>query len=164
MYLIPVEYATPAYDELVRIRIESLYKPFNAELTVEDFEQEYKDIHLGLYNESAQLYGGVVVITSEEEDEFHNRRKIALLRQVVVANGAQGQGFGAKLMELIEKHFKGAGFKEIRLYSHVDAMDFYSKFGYGKHGREFDEKNVRHHTMKKRLIKQKKQVESTNEQ
>ncbi len=150
MILVQVTYATPAYDQLVRIRQEVLYTPLKAHLTVEDLELEYKDSHYALYNDAYQMVGGVVVIRKEEGEE-ENRSRIVVLRQVVVAKPYQRTGAGSVLMNEIESLLRKEGYKEIRLYSHERAVPFYTKLCYQKMERTFKEKGVLHYRMKKKL-------------
>ncbi|BDS11933.1 GNAT family N-acetyltransferase [Aureispira anguillae] len=153
MNIISVMFASPAYDELVAMRINTLYEPLNAEITIEDFAEEYKDVHLVVYNNQNLLIGGVVAKVCEEEDEFLNKRKICLLRQVVVKKDLQGLGVGRDMLASLEKMLIDKGYKEIRLYAHVGALDFYAKLGYVKHGKEFTGNGIKQHIMKKKIQK-----------
>lgn len=159
MNITSVMFATPEYDELVAMRIETLYNPLNAEITIEDFAQEYKDVHLMVHNKENVLIGAIVAKVSEEEDEFMNKRKICLLRQVVVRRDLQGVGLGRDVLESLEKLLIDKGYKEIRLYSHVGALDFYTKFGYVKHGKEFTGNGIKQHIMKKKIQKKSEKLD-----
>lgn len=159
MNITSVMFATPEYDELVAMRIETLYEPLHAEITIEDFAQEYKDVHLMVQNEQNVLIGAVVAKVCEEEDEFLNKRKICLLRQVVVRKDLQGLGVGRDVLESLEQLLIDKGYKEIRLYAHVGALDFYTKFGYAKHGKEFTGNGIKQHIMKKKIQKKSEKLD-----
>lgn len=159
MNIISVMFASPAYDELVALRIETLYKPLNAEISIEDFASEYKDVHLVVYDKENILIGGVVAKVCEEKDEFLNKRKICLLRQVVVRKDLQGLGVGRDMLASLEELLINKGYKEIRLYAHVGALDFYAKLGYNKHGKEFAGNGIKQHIMKKKIQKVSKQLD-----
>ena len=158
MNIISVMFASPAYDELVDIRINNLYKPLKAEINIEDFAEEYKDVHLVIYDKN-EMIGGVVAKVCEEEDEFMNKRKICLLRQVVIKKKFQGLGVGRDMLACLEQMLIDKGYKEVRLYAHVDAMDFYAKLGYAKHGKTFKGNGILQHTMKKKIQKKSNKLE-----
>lgn len=154
MVITSVMFASPAYDEMVNMRIETLYKPLNAEINIEDFANEYKDLHLAIYNNQAQLIGAIVAKVSEEEDnETLIKRKICLMRQVVVEKTIQGRGLGRDIVELLESMLIQKGYVEARINAHVGAVDFYTKLGYAKHGKEFTENGISQITMKKKIQK-----------
>ncbi|CAA6829439.1 MAG: Unknown protein [uncultured Aureispira sp.] len=159
MNITSVMFATPEYDELVAMRIATLYEPLNAEITVEHFAKEYKDVHLRVQNDQSVLIAAVVAKVCEEEDEFMNKRKICLLRQVVVRKDLQGTGLGREVLESIEKLLISKGYKEIRLHAHVGVLDFYTKFGYVKHGKEFTDYGIQLHIMKKKIQKKSEKLE-----
>lgn len=165
MTLVPIAYATPAYDQLVKIRQNALYTPLEADLTIEDLELEYKDGHYALFNEYYQMMGGIVVIRKEEdcseEEEIENKNRIVVLRQVVIDKPYQKTGAGKVMMEQIEKVLRNEGYKEIRLYSHEGAIEFYTKLGYQKMERTFNEKGIKHYRMKKKL-KAVQKIEKTD--
>lgn len=151
MYILPVMFSTPAYDEMVHLRIKNLYEPLGAEVNIEDFANEYKDLHLAVYNSRTELIGAVVAQVSEEEDDAFIKRKICLLAQVVVEKTVQGRGLGAEIMAELEKMMIDKGYKELRINAHVKVTDFYEKLGYAKHGKEFVLHGIQQHTMKKKL-------------
>ena len=153
MNFVSVMFASPVYDELVQIRLQSLYIPLEAEINIEAFAQEYKDVHLAVYDVKSQLIGAVVAKVCEEEDEFMNKRKICLLKQVVVKPKLQRLGLGKELMANLEQLLISKGYKEIRLYAHIGAMDYYGKMGFVKHGKPFSGAGIKQHTLKKKIQK-----------
>lgn len=159
MNIISVMFASPEYDELVALRIQTLYKPLEAEINLEDFAAEYKDVHLAVYSEQNILIGGVVAKVCEEEDEFLNKRKICLLRQVVVREDLQGIGVGRDMLERLEQMLIDKGYKEVRLHAHVGALEFYAKLGYSKHGKEFVGNAIKQHIMKKKIQKKSNKLD-----
>lgn len=153
MYFVSVMFASPVYDQLVQIRLESLYHPLEAEIDIEAFEQEYKDVHLAVYDAKSQIIGAVVAKVCEEEDEFMNKRKICLLKQVVVKPKLQRLGLGKEMMSSLEQLLISKGYKEMRLYAHIGAMDYYANMGFVKHGKPFNGAGIKQHTMKKKIQK-----------
>lgn len=159
MNIISVMFASPAYDELVNIRLDNLYKPLKAEINIDDFAQEYKDVHLVIYDDVGEMVGGVVAKVCEEEDEFMNKRKICLLKQVVIQKKFQRLGLGQKMLEALEELLISKGYKEVRLYAHIGVIDFYTKLGYTKHGKIFTGNGIKQHTMKKKIQKKSDKLE-----
>lgn len=159
MNIISVMFASPAYDELVKLRIKALYEPLEAELDLEAFAEEYKDVHLAVYDAYNQLIGGMVAKVCEEEDKLMNKHKICLLKQVVIQPDLQGMGMGKEVIAVLEQLLIQKGYKEVRLYAHVGALDFYSKYGYVKHGKSFVGNGIEQHTMKKKIQKKSDSLE-----
>ncbi len=159
MNIVSVMFASPTYDQLVALRLEALYHPLNAEIDIEAFAQEYKDVHLAVYNEQGQVIGAIVAKVCEEEDELMNKRKICLLRQVVITKAQQGLGKGREVLASLEQLLIDKGYKEIHLHAHVGALDFYSKFGYSKHGKEFTGNGIPQYALKKKIQKKSEEVQ-----
>ena len=153
MNIVSVMFASPTYDELVALRLAYLYQPLKAAIDIEAFAQEYKDVHLAVSNEQGEIIGAVVAKVGEEEDEALNKRKICLLKQVVIKKEQQGRGNGREVLDSIEQLLISKGYKEIRLHAHVGALDFYQKFGYSTHGKEFIGNGIPQHTLKKKIQK-----------
>lgn len=152
-------FASPTYDQLVNLRLAYLYHPLKAEIDIEAFAQEYKDVHLSVSNEQGEVIGAIVAKVCEEEDELMNKRKICLLRQVVIKKEQQGMGKGREVLDSIEQMLIDKGYKEIHLHAHVGALDFYSKFGYSKHGKEFTGNGIPQYTLKKKIQKKSDKLE-----
>lgn len=159
MDIVSVMFATPSYDELVALRFAYLYEPLSMEIDIELLAEEYKDVHLAVSDEFGELIGAVVAKVSEEEDEFMNKRKICLLRQVVIKKEQQGIGKGSEVLGALEQLLIERGYKEIRLHAHVGAVDFYQKFGYTTHGKQFEANGILQHTMKKKIQKKSDKLE-----
>lgn len=151
MYILPVMFATPAYDEMVHLRIKHLYEPLGAEINLEEFANEYKDLHLAVYNNNTELIGAVLAQVSEEEDDALVKRKICLLADVVVEKTVQGRGLGAEIIAELERMMIDKGYKELRINAHLGVVEFYEKLGYAKHGKEFMLRGITQQTMKKKL-------------
>ena len=153
MNIVSLMFASPAYDELVNLRLDALYKPLGAEVDLNAFAEEYKDVHLAVYDAQNRLIGGTIAMVSEEEDEMMNKRKICLLKQVVIRPDLQGLGMGRDVLATLEQLLIQKGYKEVRLYAHVGALDFYRKYGYDEHGKSFVEHGIEQHIMKKKIQK-----------
>jgi predicted GNAT family N-acyltransferase len=153
MDIVSVMFASPSYDELVALRLTHLYEPLDMEVDIELLAEEYRDVHLAVSDERGAVIGAVVAKVSEEKDEFMNKRKICLFRQVVIKKEQQGIGKGSEVLDALEQLLIERGYKEIRLHAHVGAVDFYQKFGYTTHGKQFRANGILQHTMKKKIQK-----------
>ena len=136
-----IEFATPEYDLSVRLRDEILRKPLGLSFKVEDFEKEYLDIHMGVFNESNDLLACLI---------FTQKSKtIYKMRQVAVKKEVQGQGIGTKLVAFAENYAKSCGIEQIVLNARDVSIAFYEKMSYEKVGDAFTEVGILHYKMTK---------------
>ncbi len=71
-------------------------------------------------------------------------------RMAVLAD-RRGEGIGAMVMERLEAIARGMKLDRLYLNSQVSAMGFYEKLGYKAIGEPFDEANIPHRKMVKRI-------------
>ena len=147
MLLTPIwiEYASPEYDEALALRYDILRKPLDMEYTIEELTKEYKDLHLAIYNENAQMLGVCVLSQGENEN-------IAIMRQVAVKENMQGKGVGAKLIAAFEAKCRQLGIKKIQLAARQTAVPFYKKFNYENKGEGYVKIGIQHQDMFKNLV------------
>lgn len=141
----PVEFATPEYDELVRLRYDVLRAPLGLEFYAEDLAKEYADVHLAAYTEDFELLGGLLLRSDPA------RPQTAWMKQVAVRADAQGQGVGKRLVGAFEAHAKQLGFNEVQLNARDVAVPFYLKLDYALVGEPFEEVGIPHRKMRKDL-------------
>ncbi len=141
--IFPVEFATPAFDETIRLRAKILKTPLGLSFTEADFTNEYQDIHLAYYNEQFELLACLVL-----EDLGDG---ILKMRQVAVDEGHQGKGIGTRLVKASEILAKEKGFEIMALNARDTAIPFYERLNYQKIGDEFIEVNIPHFKMTKSL-------------
>jgi GNAT superfamily N-acetyltransferase len=70
----------------------------------------------------------------------HGGRPLAVVEQVAVAHGKQGQGIGTLMMHHAMDEARAAGCYKLQLSSHTrfhDAHAFYDKLGFTRHGYSF---------------------------
>ncbi|MFK7949542.1 MAG: GNAT family N-acetyltransferase [Saprospiraceae bacterium] len=137
------EFGTPAYDESIRLRDDILRKPLNMVFYAEDLAKEFNQIHIGYYNENGVMTGCMVL-----QDYGEGQAK---MRQVAVAKNQQGKGIGKKMVNFFEQYARQNGFKKVVLHAREVACPFYDKLGYDKVGERFEEVNVPHFKMEKKL-------------
>lgn len=143
MYVIEVDFATPQYDETIRLRHKLLREPLGMEFKVKDLEKEYEDIHLACYNHQAQLVGCLVFVPLKDGE--------IKMRQVAVVESVQKQGIGTAMVKASEAYAKKHNFKKIVLNARDVAIPFYKKLAYKKVGKEFIEVGIKHFKMEKEL-------------
>lgn len=143
MYVIPIDFGTPAYDETVDLRDRILRQPLNLQFTPKQLEVEFKDIHLACYNENAQLLGCLVIMEIDETT--------IKMRQVAVDNKLQRSGVGTAMVNACEQYGKDNNYQKIVLSARDNAIPFYEKLGYKKIGKPFTEVTIKHYKMVKKL-------------
>lgn len=159
MNIVPIMFASPAYDEMVNLRLESIYYPIGLEIDTEAFAQEYKNVHLAVYSDSHELIGGVVALVSEELDEFMIKRKICLFKQIFIKKEYQRMGLGAQLLSTLEKMLIDKGYRELRLHVHLEIIEYYSGMGYCVHAKPFMANGIKQQVMKKKLQQKSNKLE-----
>ena len=159
MQIQSVMFASPAYDEMVQLRINNLYIPLNADIDPENFASEYKDVHLGVYCSENGLIGALKARVLEENDEFLIRRKVALFKQIVIRKDLQRKGFGSKIFAELEDLLISKGYKEVRFQAHSGAVEFYEKLGFQKQGKVFKEEGIFQLIYRKKIQETSKKVE-----
>lgn len=143
MNIAQIEFATPEYDEAVRLRYEVLRRPLGLEFTPEQLAAEYSDIHLAAYDTSGQLIGYLCLTPLDESN--------VKMRQVAVHPDWQGKGVGRKLVEASETLARHSGFKTMLLHARDVAVPFYLRLDYHTVGEQFEEVTIPHFKMEKKL-------------
>ncbi|MBV6442087.1 MAG: Acetyltransferase [Saprospiraceae bacterium] len=143
MQIYQIEFATPEYDEAVRLREEVLRRPLGLEFTPEQLAGEYADIHLGAFDTSGRLIG-YLCLTPLSEGAIK-------MRQVAVAPEWQGKGIGKKLVAASEELAKQLNFKTMTMHARETAVPFYQRLGYRTLGDRFEEVTIPHFRMEKKL-------------
>ncbi len=138
-----IEFATPAFDENLRLRNDILRVPLNLEFYVKDIAAEYDSLHLGAYSIEGELAGSLILKTLNEQQ--------VKMRQVAVAEKFQKQGVGKNLVAASEKLARERSFTEMILHARETAVPFYLQQGYEQIGERFTEVNIPHFKMRKKL-------------
>lgn len=142
MHVLELNFATPEYDEAVRLRYDVLRQPLGLEFDADTLAKEHSDTHLGLYTPELELLAYALL---RPEDQT------AWMKQVVVRADLQGQGLGRLLVEGFERKAQMAGFTDIKLHARDTAVPFYQKLGYSVYGEPFTEVGIPHQAMHKAL-------------
>lgn len=143
MYILQIEFATPEYDEAVRLRYDVLRKPLGLCYDPEQLAAEYDQLHLAAYAANGVLLG-YLNLSPQTGTEVK-------MRQVAVAPEYQGKGVGRALVEASETLAKSLGFHKMVLHARETAMPFYTRLGYATAGEQFEEVGIPHFRMEKNL-------------
>ena len=138
-----IEFATPEYDEMVRLRYDVLRAPLGLSFTVEQLEKEYSDVLLGAYDDR-NILSGCLILT-------HLNSEVLKMRQVAVAFEKQGFGVGKELVRASEAFALAKNYKKIELNARHNAVPFYLKMAYTLVGEIFSEVGIEHRKMEKIL-------------
>jgi predicted GNAT family N-acyltransferase len=143
MNIIEVEFATPEYDETVKLRYKILREPLDLDFTEEQLAEEYADFHLAAYDDSWALKGCLVLTPKDE--------KTIKMRQVAVENAVQNKGIGSLLVKASEVYARAKGYDTMELNARETAVVFYQKLSYNTEGPLFEEVSIPHFKMVKAL-------------
>jgi predicted GNAT family N-acyltransferase len=137
-----VDYSTPEYEKLVRLRYQILRKPLHLEFKEGDLEEDKNCIWIGCF-ESGKAIGccGLKKIDATTVQ----------LRQMAVNSGIQGKGIGRAIVNFAENIATDFGFKKMVMHARKSAQGFYEKLGYLAYGDEFTEVTIPHMMMRKSL-------------
>lgn len=143
MIIQEIPFGTPAFDENLRLRNDILRIPLGLEFYREDIEQEWDSYHLGCYTSDGELMGSLIM-----KDVGRGQVK---MRQVAVADKFQKQGVGQALVKASEAWADENNFSKIILHAREVAVPFYRKLKYETFGVRFEEVNIPHFKMRKKL-------------
>jgi len=137
-----IDYGSPEYQQMVKLRDVVLRKPLGLTFTQEDLESEKDNILIAAFEEERML--GCCMLVEERPD-------IVRLRQMAVLNALQGKGIGRALMNFAENIARDRGYKIVKMHARNNSIGFYEKVGYKKKGDEFIEVTIPHYVMEKLL-------------
>jgi predicted GNAT family N-acyltransferase len=143
MALMQIDYGSPEYHKMVKLRDEILRKPLGLQFSPEDLEKEKEDILVGAFDDDILLACCMLTKTDAET---------VRLRQMAVKRNQQGKGIGHSMMLFAETLARDKGFKKLMMHARDTAIGFYEKQGYRVKGEQFFEVTIPHHVMEKRLI------------
>jgi predicted GNAT family N-acyltransferase len=137
-----IDYGTPEYEKMLKLRNEILRKPLGLSFTSDELEKEKNNMLIGAFEDDQML--GCCMLVEEKADTCR-------LRQMAVLNNLQGKGIGSALMTFAENLARDRGYKKIFMHARKPSVGFYEKMGYKLCGPEFIEITIPHYQMEKRL-------------
>lgn len=142
MRLSIIGYNSPAYQQMVALRMEVLRKPLGLTFTPEQLAAESNDIFIAAFDDQEMV--GCCVLSHYHEDTMQ-------LRQMAVKEGRQTKGVGREILVFAEQVALEKGYGILMMHARNVAIGFYKKCGYETRGEEFIEVTVPHYHMEKAL-------------
>ena len=137
-----IDYGTPDYHQMVRMRENILRKPLGLSFNEGELEKDVDNIMIGAFDDDLML--GCCMLVEESSS-------IVRLRQMAVLNDLQGKGIGQALTLFAENIARDHGYKIMSMHARKNVVGFYEKMGYKVRGNEFIEITIPHFVMEKEL-------------
>ena len=137
-----IDYGTPEYQQMIKMREDILRKPLGLNFDEKELESEKNNLLIAAFDDDKML--GCCMLVPENES-------IVRLRQMAVLNDLQGKGIGRALMLFAENLARDRGYNKISMHARKNATGFYEKVGYKVVGDEFVEVTIPHYNMEKEL-------------
>lgn len=137
-----IDYGTPEYQQMVKLRDDILRRPLGLSFSPSELEKEKDNMLIGAFEEEQML--GCCMLVEEKEGTVR-------LRQMAVLNDLQGKGVGRALMNFAENLARDRGFKTISMHARKGTTMFFEKMGYRITSPEFVEITIPHYIMEKEL-------------
>jgi len=137
-----IDYGSPEYEKMLKLRNDLLRKPLGLHFSTEELDKEKDDVLMGAFEDDRLL--GCCLLTQVDA-------RIIRLRQMAVPNNLQGKGIGRALMIFAENIARDMGYEILMMHARVTATGFYEKMGYVKKDGQFIEVTIPHIIMEKRL-------------
>jgi predicted GNAT family N-acyltransferase len=137
-----IDYGTPEYQQMIRMREDILRKPLGITFTEGELEKEKDNLLIGAF-EDDQMLGCCMIV------ELNPQK--ARLRQVAVLNTLQGKGIGRALIQFAENLARDHGYKIMTMNARKNTVPFFEKMGYKVTSNEFIQITIPHFVMEKEL-------------
>ncbi len=142
MALKQIDYGSPEYEKMLRLRYDLLRKPLGLSFDPRELEKEKDDVLMGAFEDDRLL--GCCLLTKMDPQTVR-------LRQMAVPNNLQGKGIGRALMIFAENIARDMGYQTLMMHARITATGFYEKMGYVKNDGQFIEVTIPHVVMEKKL-------------
>ena len=110
LYMLLVDWGTPAYDQIIQLRTEVLRIPLGLTFKTEELQQEYKDVHFACYSERSLELLGCLKLSVDPE-----KARVARMKQAAVNPKFQHMGVGHFMVNFFEQYCQSADFEKIEL-------------------------------------------------
>ena len=137
-----IDYGTPEYQQMIKMREEILRKPLGLNFSQTDIEKEKDNLLIGAF-EDDQMLGCCMIVELNPGT--------ARLRQMAVLNNLQGKGIGRALIQFAENLARDHGYKIMNMHARKPTVPFFEKMGYKVTSPEFIEITIPHYEMEKEL-------------
>lgn len=137
-----IDFGTPEYQQMIKMREEILRKPLGLTFSKEEIDKEKDNLLIGAF-EDEQMLGCCMIV------EMDARK--ARLRQMAVLNNLQGKGIGRALIQFAENLARDHGYRIMSMHARKPTIPFFEKMGYKITSAEFVEITIPHFEMEKEL-------------
>lgn len=137
-----IDYGSPEYQLMVKLRDDILRRPLGLTLLQAELDKEKDNMLIGAFEEEQML--GCCMLVEESPQTVR-------LRQMAVLNDLQGKGIGRALMNFAENLARDRGYRTISMHARKGTTVFFEKMGYKVSGPEFIEITIPHFIMEKEL-------------
>ncbi len=140
MIILPYEFGTPEYLEGIALRDLVLRKPLGLSINNDPLEEEFDQVHIGLYEEEAGIMG-TCTLQIREDGSFK-------MRQVAIHPDARKKGYGRALVTFCERYALRQEATKLYCHAREVAMPFYKKCDWAIEGEVFTEVGIPHYQMR----------------
>lgn len=137
-----IDFGTPEYHQMVKMRQDILRRPLGLTLTEEEIQKEKENLFIAAF-EDEQMLACCMIVEMEP--------KKARLRQMAVLNNLQGKGIGRALIQFAENIARDHGYRVMSMHARKPTVPFFEKMGYKITSNEFIEITIPHFEMEKEL-------------
>ena len=137
-----IDFGTPEYQQMIKMREDILRKPLGLTFSPDEIEKEKENLFIAAFEEESML--GCCMIVEMDP-------KKARLRQMAVLNNLQGKGIGRALIQFAENLARDHGYRVMSMHARKPTVPFFAKMGYKVTGTEFIEITIPHFEMEKEL-------------
>ena len=137
-----IDFGTPEYQQMIKMREDILRKPLGLTFSQEEIDKEKDNLLIGAF-EDEQMLGCCMIV------EMDPRK--ARLRQMAVLNNLQGKGIGRALIQFAENLARDHGYRIMSMHARKPIIAFFEKMGYKITSSEFVEITIPHFEMEKEL-------------
>ena len=121
MYFLPIAFASPEFDEYVKIRYTEILEPKDGDFDESSMDAEKDLLHFGLFSVDFHLIGGIQLDLTN-----------AKLYQLAISKAYQNKGFGRMLVENLKKVAMEHGLSKIEVEISPELSAIFTKFGFLK--------------------------------
>jgi GNAT superfamily N-acetyltransferase len=137
-----IDFGTPEYQQMIKMREEMLRKPLGLTFSPDEIEKEKDNLFIAAFEDESML--GCCMIVEMDP-------KKARLRQMAVLNNLQGKGIGRALIQFAENLARDHGYRVMSMHARKPTVPFFEKMGYKITSPEFVEITIAHYEMEKEL-------------
>ena len=119
MYFLPIAFASPEFDEYVKIRYTEILEPKDGDFDESLMDAEKDLLHFGLFSADFLLIGGIQLDLTN-----------AKLYQLAISKAYQNKGFGRMLVENLKKVGMEHGLSKIETEVSPELSAIFTKFGF----------------------------------